>query len=1142
MIGPAGAAAPSAPVAHDEGLPALFELESISIAGHDVQPVRIATANSIIVTATTKNILLVLDLNNPDNIVQHDLPQPASQLVALFLDPQAQHLLMSFQNAKTFYLAMGQKKARLLERLNGHIITAVGWNPRRDAPGGGAGGADGDILLGTAEGLLLELDMHAPSEESILRRRSVKAIFTCPKEDVKTPVVGIFSEIRGKYLRVIVLTTHHFLQFSGALAAEPRTAGDGAGASGGSGAGAGGAGGSDRLGTSLPGSTLLQDGASQLVGSVAAGMASATGAGGASAGLFSTFFAGYTGNYLDTALVSPPNVPYQLNNHGVAFSTVAATSDGRQAESFACLLGASLYHGSLTSTVGEGMPVVGTAKFMPHPKLADEPADAVVPNSIVLTRHHILLLMGDQLVAFSRISFKVVFKHRFRETPIHMTADASSDTIWLATNSTIYEVVTENEDKNLWEDYLFDEQLAKALHHCHTPKQFQRVFRSIGSAAWADNSYAIAAAAWARITGNNYSFEDITLRFLNLASRPSPEQSSAGRFALLVYLLSRYQFYEKTDVTQLNLLATWITEMFLSEMSREAVLQAAAQQVTGSGAATAEGAASTSSTGREAALRAQFARFLKTGVAAVPAPSGLLHQDSNQEDHYADLNFLLPGHHSPSASSPNLKQPSQNPGKDHLDRATAYRLMASYGRTREMLDYATMVGDFERVISHHLQVGNYADALAIVMKYPSDDIFYKFAPTLMEHLPREFIEFLERIRDLDPKSLLPALMKYTARRTAEIQANPQLAKTLPNYAINFLYFCIEHRKNRDAAVHNYLLSLLAQQPDETQLLDFIRAHINLDPAFNLQYALRICTQHGHARSAVHIYAAMGLYEEAVFTALTKAKDIELAQSFPENLKDGDLVLDSATRLGGNSGRDPGSARGSSSAVVAAAIPEDLEGLRKKLWLQIAKHVVEENNDIEKAMEFVEKCPSLRIEDVLPFFGDFANIDHFQDQICQALRKYSKETESFRERMDSTSHSAELLREDIRALRARAASAPVTSSCGLCNRGLLSRTAIVFACSHAFHLDCVINQRKRFAPLHERAKIQELQKRISQNTATGRQDTLLSSPLVQMSKSELEEIASSECVLCGEIAIAAALDNPFILDTDEDRMIANSWKL
>lgn len=92
----------------------------------------------------------------------------------------------------------------------------------------------------------------------------------------------------------------------------------------------------------------------------------------------------------------------------------------------------------------------------------------------------------------------------------------------VATNSTIYEVVTENEDKNLWEDYLFDEQLAKALHHCHTPKQFQRVFRSIGSAAWADNSYAIAAAAWARITGNNYSFEDITLRFLNLV-RPSAD-------------------------------------------------------------------------------------------------------------------------------------------------------------------------------------------------------------------------------------------------------------------------------------------------------------------------------------------------------------------------------------------------------------------------------------------------------------------------------------------------------------------------------------------------------------------------------------------------------------------------------------------
>lgn len=38
--------------------------------------------------------------------------------------------------------------------------------------------------------------------------------------------------------------------------------------------------------------------------------------------------------------------------------------------------------------------------------------------------------------------------------------------------------------------------------------------------------------------------------------------------------------------------------------------------------------------------------------------------------------------------------------------------------------------------------------------------------------------------------------------------------------------------------------------------------------FDLQYALRLCTQHGKAQACILIYGAMGLYEEAVELALT----------------------------------------------------------------------------------------------------------------------------------------------------------------------------------------------------------------------------------------------------------------------------------
>lgn len=80
------------------------------------------------------------------------------------------------------------------------------------------------------------------------------------------------------------------------------------------------------------------------------------------------------------------------------------------------------------------------------------------------------------------------------------------------------------------------------------------------------------------------------------------------------------------------------------------------------------------------------------------------------------------------------------------------------------------------------------------------------------------------------------------------------------------------------------------------------------PVFDLRYALRVCTLEGRDRACVHIYSAMGLYEEAVELALSKV-GVDLAK---EN----------------------------------ASMPEDDEELQKKLWLRIAHHVIEKERNVE----------------------------------------------------------------------------------------------------------------------------------------------------------------------------------------------------
>lgn len=68
-------------------------------------------------------------------------------------------------------------------------------------------------------------------------------------------------------------------------------------------------------------------------------------------------------------------------------------------------------------------------------------------------------------------------------------------------------------------------------------------------------------------------------------------------------------------------------------------------------------------------------------------------------------------------------------------------------------------------------------------------------------------------------------------------------------------------------------------------------------SYDLKYALRLCLEHDHKKAAVHIYATMGLYEEAVDLALKV--DVDLAKQ-------------------------------------NASKPDSDEELRKKLWLRIGK--------------------------------------------------------------------------------------------------------------------------------------------------------------------------------------------------------------
>ena len=256
----------------------------------------------------------------------------------------------------------------------------------------------------------------------------------------------------------------------------------------------------------------------------------------------------------------------------------------------------------------------------------------------------------------------------------------------------------------------------------------------------------------------------------------------------------------------------------------------------------------------------------------------------------------------------------------------------------------------------------------------------------------------------------------------------------------------------------------------------------------------------------------------------------------------------------------------------------LDELKKMLWLRIARHVIEKENDVNKAMEFLHDLnDTIAIEDVLPYFPDFVTIDQFKDAIRGSLAAYTDKIQLLKENIDQAASSAQLIRADIQQIRQKSININVNDSCSECRYRLMTRRFYVFPCSHKFHSDCLFTVCRPYFTSVKQRRIEELQRlfmdiqtmptsttqltsqsnvnssslvgsvttgvtnaisHFSKSSSKSAQPQTYSSDEIGRLKSELDELLASECPWCGE-RILRTIDEPF-LDQLKYEDIYNSW--
>ncbi|KAI9147067.1 Vacuolar protein sorting-associated protein-like protein [Paramyrothecium foliicola] len=415
-----------------------------------------------------------------------------------------------------------------------------------------------------------------------------------------------------------------------------------------------------------------------------------------------------------------------------------------------------------------------------------------------------------------------------------------------------------------------------------------------------------------------------------------------------------------------------------------------------------------------------------------------------------------------------------NDFKNDLDKKTAYDIMDSHGRERELLFFADAVNDYEYIMAYFMQREQWSGALDVMEKQIDPNIFYLYSSVLMNHAPERMVDIWMKNTHLESRKLIPALLGYNTTYSGGV-----------NQAIRYLSYVVYQLQSEDSVVHNTLVSLHASQPaeDELSLLSYLESQGNR-PKYDLDFAFRLCDQHRRTLSCVYIYTILARYRDALDIALSH-DELELAAEVADQ-------------------------------------PKNQPQLRKQLWLVVAQKVISQSGDASVAVNLLGRCELLTIEDLLPLLPDFVAIDAFKEEICNTLEDYCRGIDRLAREMDESARSVTHIKRKIAALDHRYAIVEPGDKCCACGLPLLSRLFFAFSCQHAFHADCLTELVLEQVGADEAKRIRHLQLQASMDAHNSKREAIVA---------ELDSLVASACILCSDFAIRN-IDEPFITKGDK----------
>ena len=464
--------------------------------------------NNVLILALSTGRILRVDLDNPADIDDIDLPKRPAEIGVirkLFLDPSASHLLISTTLGENYYLHTQSRQPKPLAKLKSVQIESIAWNPSQPTA------STREILIGAADGTVYETYIEPSTEFYRREEKYVKNVYN-PQDGA---VVGLYADVlsaRPDIRRVMVATHHKLLHFAGRTG---RTGTEGSG----------------------PIYSKLFEGETPAVHEI-----------------------DRTGATVPSSLAISPDSPDRPP------STVEGQSDER---AYAWLSAQGIFNGQLLTSSPDpatlGRYVFRESKLLAQTKLppvqtaggrnrTQQPAI----SSMVLTQFHILALVEGRLTALNRLDESIVYNQQVLEagqTSLGLFSDHQKNTYWLFTSEEIFEIVVTDEARDVWRILLKQGQYDSAQRYATTAEQKDAVASMTGDHLMSQGKYGEAAVVLGKSTK---AFEDVALNLIDKGDQD----------ALRKYLLTKLSNLKKTFTMQRIMLASWLVELYMAKLNQ----------------------------------------------------------------------------------------------------------------------------------------------------------------------------------------------------------------------------------------------------------------------------------------------------------------------------------------------------------------------------------------------------------------------------------------------------------------------------------------------------------------------------------------------------------------------------------------------